>query len=163
MTSSGASGGPPGGAAFTIRLAEAKDLAALVALQEAAYRPNEAILGVTPLPLQADYRAILESCDVWLAERGQDLLGALILERYQDHLMIFSVAVAPAAQGHGIGHSLLALAEEKAGEAGLKILRLYTGEKLQKNVEWYQRNGYVVERVEALSDRRVVHMIKQLG
>jgi hypothetical protein len=30
------------------------------------------------------------------------------------------------------------------------------------NVAWYQRRGYAIERTEAMSDRRVVHMKKTL-
>ena len=78
-------------------------------------------------------------------------------------MLIWSVAVAPGAQGQGLGDSLLELAEEKAEEAGLRELRLYTGEKLARNVEWYRRRGYAVDRIEALGDRRLVHMNKILG
>ena len=149
--------------AFTVRRAGPEDLAGLVALQEAAYRPNAAILGVEPLPLKADYAVLIAQYEVWLAERSRDLLGALILEPHADHMLIWSVAVAPGAQGQGLGDSLLELAEEKAEEAGLRELRLYTGEKLARNVEWYRRRGYAVDRIEALGDRRLVHMNKILG
>jgi hypothetical protein len=30
------------------------------------------------------------------------------------------------------------------------------------NIAWYQRRGFAIERLEALSDRRIVHMIKKL-
>jgi len=41
-------------------------------------------------------------------------------------------------------------------------MRLYTGELLVDNVAWYQRRGYAIERVDAMSDRRIVHMKKTL-
>jgi ribosomal protein S18 acetylase RimI-like enzyme len=146
-----------------IRRAGPADLPALVALQRAAYGPNAGILGVEPLPLLADYEEVLRESDVWLAVCGEAVLGALILRRRADHLLIWSVAVAPQAQGRKIGQRLLALAEEQAGRHGVGILRLYTGEKLTKNIDWYKRSGYTIERVEALDDRRLVHMVKQLG
>lgn len=51
-----------------MRQAGPDDLAAITALQHAAYAPNRVLLGVEPLPLQADYQAVLRDYDVWLAE-----------------------------------------------------------------------------------------------
>ena len=100
------------------------------------------------------------SAEVWLAEDGGKLDGALILEPHPDHLLIWSIATAPAAQKQGLGRRMLAAAEARARRLGLREMRLYTGEKLTANVRWYHRHGYVIERVEALDDRRVVHMTK---
>jgi hypothetical protein len=30
-------------------------------------------------------------------------------------------------------------------------------------VRWYHRHGYAIERVEELEDRRLVHMVKNIG
>jgi ribosomal protein S18 acetylase RimI-like enzyme len=146
-----------------IRRAEPADLPALVALQRAAYRPNTAILGVEPLPLLADYEEVFRESEIWLAVADGVVQGALILQRRADHLLIWSVAVAPEAQDGKLGRRFLALAEEEAARHGLKALRLYTGEQLTRNIDWYKRNGYAIERIEPLRDRRLVHMIKTLA
>jgi ribosomal protein S18 acetylase RimI-like enzyme len=146
-----------------IRRGDAADLAALVALQHDAYRPNAEILGVEPLPLQADYADIVRTSEVWVVPGADGLAGALILKIAPDHLLIWSVSVASSAQGCGLGGRLLAYAEERARQLGLRTLRLYMGEKLRRNVEWYRRNGYGIERIEVLPDRRLVHMIKAIG
>lgn len=133
-----------------------------MALQQAAYARNRPLLGVEPLPLQVDYADILVSHEVWLAEQADSLTGALILEPRTDDLLIWSVAVAPAVQGTGVGNNLLAEAEARARALGLTRLRLYTGEPLVGNIAWYERHGYLRERIETLADRRIVHMVKRL-
>ena len=146
-----------------LRRAHKTDLEALTALQRAAYARNREILGREPLPLTVDYAEVLERCEVWLAENGKALEGALILEPHQADLLIWSVAVAPSAQGRKLGNDLLAAAEARARELGLQAIRLYTGEKLQANIAWYQRHGYAIERIEALPDRNLVHMVKTIA
>jgi ribosomal protein S18 acetylase RimI-like enzyme len=146
-----------------LRRAGAADLPAIVALQRAAYSKNRPILGVEPLPLLVDYADILKSHEVWLADGAGGLEGVLILQAAPDHLLIWSIATAPSLQGSGLGRRLLADAEARTRELGLARLRLYTGEPLTGNIAWYARHGYVRERVEDLGDRRIVHMVKDLG
>jgi ribosomal protein S18 acetylase RimI-like enzyme len=146
----------------TLRRASLGDLAAVTALQRAAYAKNRPLLGVEPLPLLADYAEILAEYEVYLAERGGALDGVLILEPRAEDLLIWSVAVAPAAQGRGVGNIMLAFAEARARELGLACMRLYTGEPLAGNIAWYTRHGYVHERTEDMGDRRIVHLVKQL-
>jgi GNAT superfamily N-acetyltransferase len=145
-----------------LRRATIDDLAAVTALQQAAYEKNRALLGVEPLPLIADYREVFSKYEVWLVESGSDLDGVLILEPRADDMLIWSVAIAPAAQGRGVGGRLLAFAETHARTLGLTCMRLYTGEPLTGNIAWYQRCGYVHERIEQLPDRRLVHLVKFL-
>jgi ribosomal protein S18 acetylase RimI-like enzyme len=145
-----------------LRRAGPDDLGALVGLQHAAYARNRDILGVEPIPLQADYRRVLAEQEVWLAEDMQGLAGALIVQPRPDDLLIWSIATDPARQHSGVGKALLAAAEERAQQLGLNAVRLYTGQLLTANVAWYARNGYAVERLEELPDRRIVHMLKSI-
>jgi ribosomal protein S18 acetylase RimI-like enzyme len=148
---------------LALRRAATADLEALVALQRAAYAKNRPFLGVEPLPLLADYAAILRDMEVWVAEKDTRLVGALILEPRTDDLLIWSIAADPATQGAGLGRALLAAAEERASQLGRTVVRLYTGTPLAHLVAWYGRHGFAVERIEALSDRSITHMIKHLG
>jgi ribosomal protein S18 acetylase RimI-like enzyme len=154
------SGGRP------FRRAGARDVAALAAMQLAAYQPNRLILGVEPLPLIADYEKVVAEKACWLAESRNRLDGALILEPAPgepDALLIWSVAIAPHAQGTGLGNALMAFAEDEARAAGLAAMVLYTGEPLVKNIAWYERLGYAITRRETRPDRTIVHMRKPLG
>jgi ribosomal protein S18 acetylase RimI-like enzyme len=145
-----------------LRRAGAADVAAVNALQHAAYARNRTILGLEPLPLTVDYATIVADYDVWLLGQGDALEGVLILKTRPDDLLIWSVAVAPQVQGRGIGNRLLALAEARARELGRGKVRLYTGEKLTGNIAWYERHGFAREKIEDLGDRRAVHMMKEL-
>jgi len=156
-------GGKLQAGAVALRRAESGDLPRVVALQQAAYAKNRALLGVEPLPLLADYEAIMRDMEVWLSERDGKLAGALILEPRADDLLIWSVATDPGTQGSGLGKALLAAAEARARQLRRTVMRLYTGTVLGHLVAWYGRHGYAVERIEALSDRSITHMIKHLG
>jgi len=145
-----------------LRRARPDDVDAVVALQHAAYAKNRPLLGVEPLPLLADYREIFAAYEIWLAESLGALDGALILQPRADDLLIWSVAVAPAAQGRGIGNVMLAFAERRARELGRTCIRLYTGAPLTANIAWYQRQGYVHENTEDMGDRVVVNLIRHL-
>ena len=96
----------------------------------------------------------------WGAEDEAGLCGLLVLEQRPAELHIWSVSVAPRAQGRGVGNHLLAAAEARARELGIDHLTLLTGERLTHNIDWYARHGYQVIGVEALADRTIVHMQK---
>ena len=145
-----------------LRRAEASDRAAIAALQHTAYARNRPLLGVEPLPLFADYAEILTTMEVWLAEDGSKLLGCLILESRAADLLIWSIATDPAEQTKGVGLSMLEAADARARQLGHGQVRLYTGTPLRHLVAWYGRHGFVVERIEALPDRSLTHMIKRL-
>jgi RimJ/RimL family protein N-acetyltransferase/ribosomal protein S18 acetylase RimI-like enzyme len=145
-----------------LRRAHSADIVAITALQHAAYAKNRPLLGVEPLPLLADYGQVLADYEVWLMDGADGLEGVLILEPRTDDLLIWSVGTAPGTQGRGLGNRLLGAAEERAAELSLTTMRLYTGDKLIDNIAWYERHGYVRERLEDLGDRRLVHMVKTL-
>jgi ribosomal protein S18 acetylase RimI-like enzyme len=146
----------------TLRRARTDEAAKITAFQRAAYERNRAILGVEPIPLKADYAKILSEYEVWLHEDNGQPTGVLILEPRSNDLLIWSVATSPEARGRGLGNPLLAAAETRARELGKPTVRLYTGERLVDNIAWYQRHGYAIERTEAASDRRIVHMMKTI-
>jgi GNAT superfamily N-acetyltransferase len=145
------------------RRADADDVAAIEALQRAAYARNRAVLGVEPLPLQVDYRDIVARIEVWLFEQGEALQGVLALEAEPEALLIWSVATAPDAQGAGIGNLMLDFAHARARDVKLATIRLYTGEKLRGNIDWYQRHGFAIDRVETIIDRTIVYLSKRLA
>ncbi|MEH3146873.1 MAG: GNAT family N-acetyltransferase [Methylobacterium frigidaeris] len=145
-----------------LRRAGTADLAALARLQADAFAGNRALLGVEPLPLLTPAAAVLAASEVWLTEE-ESTAGALVLDPEPDHLTIWSIAVDPARQGRGIGNRLLDAAERRAKDLDLATLRLYTGEPLVRNRDWYTRQGWSTERIEQHPDRRLVHMVKHIA
>lgn len=124
------------------RLAGASDLDAVARLTEAAYAPYTALLGAPPLPVTEDYARRIAAGQVWLLEGADRLVGLLVLERHADHVLIYSVAVAPDRQGEGHGSVLLRFAEARAREWGVPELRLYTNARMERNLAIYAATGY---------------------
>ena len=154
-------GGPAGDSAI-LRRGGIADLDAVHRVQRDAYAANRLVLGVEPLPLTADYRHVLQTREVWVAEIASDIVAVLILVLESDCLLIWSIATAPALQGFGLGRRLLTHAEAEARRLGYCRVRLYTGEKLGLNIAWYARHGYVYHHREDLPDRCIVHFLKTL-
>ncbi len=111
-------------------------------LAQVAYQPYVARIGRRPAPMTTDYATITSARSAWVAEQGGYLVGLLVLEPAEDHLLVDNVAVAPDARGLGVGSRLLRLAEEQAHARGLPEVRLYTNEAMTENLDYYPRRGY---------------------
>lgn len=125
-----------------MRLARPDDLAAIVALTTQAYAPYTAAFGTPPIPVTEDYAPRIERGEAWLLEDGPELAGLIVLERHDDHAMIFSVAVSPAFQGRKLGIRLLDFADEQTRYWGLPEVRLYTNSRMERNIALYSAYGY---------------------
>jgi ribosomal protein S18 acetylase RimI-like enzyme len=78
-------------------------------------------------------------------------------------MLLDNVAVAPDAQGSGLGRRMLEFAERVAAERGYGAIKLYTNEAMTENIALYRRIGYAeTHRIEEKGLRRV-YMRKPLG
>jgi ribosomal protein S18 acetylase RimI-like enzyme len=125
-----------------IRKALAPDVTAVMTLTTDAYAPYTSLLGAPPIPVTEDYAPRIARGEVWLLESGGELAGLIVLERHEDHAMIFSVAVAPGFQGKGFGIALLRHADEQSRLWRLPEVRLYTNAKMERNIALYLAYGY---------------------
>ncbi len=124
------------------RLARVDDLSAIVSLTTVAYAPYTALFGTPPIPVTEDYAPRIERGEVRLLEDGSELAGLIVIERHDDHAMIFSVAVSPAFQGRKLGIRLLDFADEQTRSWGLPEVRLYTNSRMGRNIALYTAYGY---------------------
>jgi ribosomal protein S18 acetylase RimI-like enzyme len=143
-----------------LRRATTADLPAIAALQREAYAVLTARIGRKPMPVDADFARLLETMEIWVSDGERGLDAVLILDPKEDHLLIWSIAVAERRKGQGLGRDLIAFAERRAAGAGAGIVRLFTNERFTENLSWYARQGYGVERVEDFEGRRIVHLAK---
>lgn len=145
------------------RLADPGDLQAVEALVRAAYTPYVARIGREPGPMLDDYRALIADGVVRLAIEADAILGLLVVLPEADALLLDNIAVAPDAQGRGVGKRLMAIAEDIARARGYSAIKLYTNEMMTENIAIYTRLGYVeTHRVEEQGFRRV-YMRKALA
>jgi GNAT superfamily N-acetyltransferase len=127
----------------TVRLAGSADQAAVSALVESAYQGYVPRIGRRPAPMDADYGSLIGRGLVWVAQQDDVVVGALVLVPADDHLLLENIAVAPVSQGLGVGRRLMQTAEQRAREAGVPEVRLYTHEQMTENHDYYRRHGYV--------------------
>ncbi|CAN7552165.1 GNAT family N-acetyltransferase [Bosea sp. LjRoot9] len=145
-----------------LRRATTNDIPAILALKNAAYTPNESIIGVPSLPRIADYAQVVAEHEVWLADGAGGLEAALVLEIEDGKFTLWSIAVAPEAAGRKLGRALMDFADERAQALQFDAVHLYTHAKLTQRIGWYERLGYVITHHQELADRRLTHMRKQL-
>jgi RimJ/RimL family protein N-acetyltransferase/ribosomal protein S18 acetylase RimI-like enzyme len=146
-----------------LRRASIADIPAILALKNAAYTPNESIIGAPSLPRIADYRQVVAEHEVWLAGDADRLDAALVLEIEDGKFTVWSVAVAPEAAGRRLGTALMHFAEERAVALNHDAVHLYTNARLTQRIGWYEYLGYAITHHEDRADRRLVHMRKTLN
>ena len=147
----------------SLRPATSDDLTAVEEIVQAAYTHYVARIGREPGPMVDDYAALIGEGRIHVAEREGLVLGIIVLIPRDDAMLLDNVAVAPKAQGSGLGRLLLAFAESAALQAGYGAIELYTNEAMTENIELYVRIGYTeTHRVEEKGLRRV-YMRKPLS
>ncbi|MDQ1044217.1 GNAT family N-acetyltransferase [Streptomyces sp. V4I2] len=144
-----------------IRPATPADVPAVKAVTDAAYHPYIERIGVVPQPMEADHAANVAEGKVFVT--GEPVSGLVVVEAYEDHLYLDSIAVHPDAHGKGVGRRLLRFVEAHARALRLPEVRLYTNAMMWENQKIYPKYGYeVVERrVDGPYDR--IHYRKRLG
>ena len=147
----------------TPRLASRDDVDAVQEVVRAAYGHYVVRIGRKPGPMLDDYSALIEAGYVHVVEHAGVVQGVLVLIPEKDSMLLDNVAVAPAAQGLGLGRLMLAFAERCAIDAGYDSIRLYTNEAMTENLELYARIGYAeTHRAEEKGLRRV-YMAKPIS
>jgi len=145
-----------------IRQATPADADWLTSCTDEAYVVYVSVLGRKPIPMTLNYLAALDDFDVWIAERKGSNAGLLLLPHEQDHCVIYSVAVLQDSSGQGIGKLLIKHAERVAMEKGFKFLRLYTNERMKRNLAIYRSVGYVDSHITEYKGLNVIHLEKSL-
>lgn len=128
--------------ALIIRPARSEDSDNIRALVRGAYALYVPRMGREPAPVTADYKALVAEGHVVVAEDDGGMLGAMVSYARGDHLHVENVAVAPSAQGKGVGKALMERAEVKAESLRLHAIELYTNEAMEENLPFYEALGF---------------------
>jgi GNAT superfamily N-acetyltransferase len=146
-----------------LRPATPNDLTRVQEIVRAAYTHYIARIGREPGPMLDDYAALIDAGQVSVLEHDGAVQGVLVLIPLDDAMLLDNVAIAPAAQGKGLGRVLLDHAEQVARDAGFRTIRLYTNEAMTENLKIYPARGYrETHRVEEKGLKRV-YMEKPLA
>ena len=129
-------------ARMILRKATAPDADAIRRIVTAAYGPLADRMDKPPMPMLDDYPARVAEGVVDVLVDGEIVLGMIILVDQPDALMLENVAVAPEAQGRGVGRRLIDHAEAEAQRRGGSLIRLYTHATMVENQRMYAHLGY---------------------
>ena len=123
---------------FHIRPATIADLDALVALERRAFTTDHLS------PRQYRHHLHSPTAIVLTAADGSGLLGKAVvfLRARSDIARLYSIAVADAARGRGLGEALLAAAEDAAREHACARMRLEVRQDNSAAIRLYERLGY---------------------
>lgn len=92
---------------------------------------------------------------IWLAERGDELLGCTAIALRDDNkAQLRWVVVTPAARGAGIGGALVSKALDYCREQGRPSVYLYTTDGLPESQALYEKLEFVItsDEIEKLWD-----------
>ncbi|MPY75939.1 MAG: GNAT family N-acetyltransferase [Alphaproteobacteria bacterium] len=146
-----------------LRRARAEDAAAVADLVNRAYTKYVPRIGRPPAPMLDDYPDVIRQHEVWVGEKDDAVVAALVLILEKDTLLLDNVAVDPSYQSRGLGRRLMSFAESEALRQGYSSVRLITNEKMTENIAFYSRLGYRETGREILRERYIVHMRKDLA
>lgn len=148
-----------------LRAATLDDVDGIERLVVAAFERYVPRIGKPPGPMTADYAKLVRTSRVWVVESTEtahdadagsgslifgsvdaspraEIVGVLVTRAESDHLLLDVIAIAPTAQGGGLGGALLARADADAREQGLAEIRLCTNAAMTENLAYYPRRGF---------------------
>lgn len=130
----------PARATITIENVRFGDIPALKKIQDASFRRSLAY-GYVPL-----YTLWLAPFVTFLVARGPDgdPVGCLIADRYQGHIRIMNIAVAPSWRRRGVGRALLRAIDARlpGGNIVLMVEEHNEGAQALYRDEGYTRTGF---------------------
>jgi 2-methylisocitrate lyase-like PEP mutase family enzyme/ribosomal protein S18 acetylase RimI-like enzyme len=150
---------------MTLRPATPDDAPAIADLARRAYARWTHLIGMPPMPVIADYVAMLrdgKAWECWVVDGAQGLQASLALQTEPQRFNLYSIAVDPAVQAAGLGRKLMLFAERRARERGFRQIELFTHITMVANRAFYGRLGYVETGRAHYSGRQAVTMAKRL-
>ncbi len=125
-----------------------------------AYAPWVALVGKRPAPMDDDYAHHIAAGEVFVLDTDGAIAALAVLIEAPDHLLLDNVAVDPAWHGRGLGRRMIAFAEQEALRCGHRELRLFTNERMERNIALYERLGFVETHRDTVAGHRRVFMTK---
>jgi ribosomal protein S18 acetylase RimI-like enzyme len=131
---------------YSIRLASEADHDAVAACVQAAYDKYIVRIGRKPMPLLADYHALIAQNVVYVPiDEKEAICGVLVMWPQDNSMLVENIAVDPRFQGQGLGRQLMNFVEQQTRSAQLPSIYLYTHELMTENLSIYHHIGFIEE------------------
>ena len=151
------------GAELCFRQATFDDIPDVWRIVYHAYSSYIPLLGRTPPTFREDFDHHVSLGNLWLCMVAGRISAMVVLTPSVDYLLIQAMCVDPDFQGNGLGRSLLSFAENRARDAGLPEIKLYTNSRMERNIRIYRRWGFKIYKREDYPWGRRIHMRKQIS
>ena len=125
-----------------LRPYNSEDVEAMFQLDQECYPP-----GIAYSRREMKWYLRLPGADCLVAEQDGALVGFIVTERESDLGHIITLDVAESQRRRGVGTALLAAAEARMFEAGVRQVWLETATENAPAVAFWQKHGYRTEAV----------------
>lgn len=125
-----------------LRSALPSDVEGISQCAVAAYDKYIERMGKVPAPMIADFKSAVDTKNVVVACRADELLGYVVFYPIEESMHLENIAVFPSYAGSGTGRKLIAEVERIAAALGLESVELYTNEAMTENLQMYPMLGY---------------------
>lgn len=126
-----------------IRLADIRDVAAIVRVINVAFRAAESFFIEGDRITAEILQPMLDKGNFLLAEDAAGLVGCVYVEPQGERAYFGLLAVDPARQHHGLGRRLVHESENHARDAGCRAMDLRIVNLREELAPFYRRLGYV--------------------
>jgi ribosomal protein S18 acetylase RimI-like enzyme len=155
-------------AALTLSFVGPEEAAVVRDLMLAAFSEYEGVLTVRSSAMDEtveDVAAHIPQGGAVLARMGAETVGSGRYELRDDHIYIGRLSVLPEHRGRGIGAAMMLAMEQRGILAGKPEARIGVRTMLPKNIDLYERLGYVVSAryKHPRGDEVIVDMVKPLA
>ncbi|WP_254453534.1 N-acetyltransferase [Siccirubricoccus sp. G192] len=135
----------------------------MLALVRTAYARWVPLIGREPAPMTDDYAARIAAGQGFVLEAPDGrILGLVVLEEEPEALLLDNIAIAPEAQGQGLGHGLMDFIEAEARRRGHRLIRIFINAAMEANIRLYESLGFVETHRAMQGAFRRVNMEKRL-
>jgi ribosomal protein S18 acetylase RimI-like enzyme len=149
---------------ISIRKAGKSDLPDIKQITADAYQQYISVMGQKPAPMVADYSQHLQDDLIFVVDEVSQhkVIGYAVIVVKNAEYWLETIAVDPEASGQGVGSKLIAYVENYIATLASEY-QLYTNVKMTKNIDWYQRLGFVEVKRQEVDGYERVYFKKRLN
>ena len=146
-----------------IRIANIKDEDKIIDCIKCSYEKYIKRMGKKPAPMLDEYKSKIRSKYVHVVDKGNRIIGVIVLIPKKDHFYLGNLAVHPSEQRKGVGRQLMNYAEKLAVSSGFSAIHLFTNELVHETISIYRKYGYLEIDRKTENGYNRVYFVKHLN